>query len=200
MNLRPGLVSFLEQASKFCEVIVFTASHPFYANAILDHIEAGKKLVHHRLCRQNCVRYNGSVYIKDLRVLGRDLKNVVVVDNAPYSFASQIDNGYPIIPFYDNKADQELTVLMGYLKTLESVDDVRTPNRARFRLKDITETNICEYAQYYQHTNSDASGTEQSVESLPSHGDESPEMYEKVKAPMKQLQGLLADMFKGKQN
>jgi len=46
------------------------------------------------------------VHIKDLRVIGnRDLKDLVIVDNAAYSFGYQIDNGVPIIPFYDNKND-----------------------------------------------------------------------------------------------
>lgn len=38
-------------------------------------------------------------------MLGRDLKNVVLVDNAAYSFGFQISNGIPIIPYYDNKSD-----------------------------------------------------------------------------------------------
>ncbi len=142
------------------------------------------------------------MYIKDLRVLGRELKNVVIVDNAPYSFASQMDNGYPIIPFYDNKSDEELTVLLGYLQNLENVGDVRAVNRDKFRFREITETNICDYAQYYLQTNSDASATEQSQESLSSFGDESPKlpekMYEKVKAPLRQLQSNLAELFKPK--
>ena len=120
-----------------------------------------------------------------LRTLGRDLASVIIVDNAPYSFASQIDNGYPIIPFYDNKQDEEMEGLWNYLKEIANAPDVRVPNKAKFRLREITETNICEYAQYYQHTSSDVSNTEQSSESLPSFGDESPNIYEKVKAPLK---------------
>ena len=46
------------------------------------------------------------VHIKDLRVIaGRDLKDVVLVDNAAYSFGFQLENGIPIIPYYDNKND-----------------------------------------------------------------------------------------------
>ena len=203
MNFRPHVIEFLQQLSQACEVIVFTASHQLYADAILNHLDKDKKLIHHRLYRQNCIQYGdaGNVYIKDLRVLEkRELKNVLIVDNAPYSFASQIENGYPIIPFYDNKADNELLVLLDYIKTLVVSDDVRSNNRAKFRLKEVTDTNICEYAQYYQHTNSDVSGTEQSNESLPSCGDESPTpgLYEKVKAPLKNLQAQLAEMYKSK--
>lgn len=38
-------------------------------------------------------------------------KDMLLVDNAAYSFCHQLDNGVPIIPFYDNKADQELLYL-----------------------------------------------------------------------------------------
>lgn len=49
--------------------------------------------------------------MKDLRLLGRDLAKVVLVDNAAYSYAFQFSNGIPIIPFFEDKADLELRAL-----------------------------------------------------------------------------------------
>lgn len=43
------------------------------------------------------------MHIKDLRVINRNLKDLVLVDNAAYSYAFQLDNGIPIIPYVDNK-------------------------------------------------------------------------------------------------
>ena len=177
-------------------MILFTASHRYYADAILDYLDKARKLVHHRLYRQHCVLRERNVYIKDLRILGRDLKNILIVDNAPYSFASQVDNGYPIVPFYDNKQDIELTSLATYLETIEKVADIRDVNRNKFRLRDVAETNICEYAQYYQHTASDIGTSEQSSESLSSLGDETPNMYEKVKRTLNTIQSQIASMYK----
>ena len=54
-----------------------------------------------------------------------DLKDIVIVDNSVYSFAFQIDNGIPIIPFYDDKADEEMLHLVYYLGCLAKSDDVR---------------------------------------------------------------------------
>ena len=78
------------------------------------------------LFRENCVVTNEGVHIKDLRVINRDLKDMVLVDNAAYSFGYvikyttyiryQIENGIPIIPFYENKNDSELNTLLQYLK------------------------------------------------------------------------------------
>jgi len=48
------------------------------------------------------------VHIKDLRVINREAKDIVLVDNAAYSFGIHIENGIPIVPYYDNKDDREL--------------------------------------------------------------------------------------------
>jgi CTD small phosphatase-like protein 2 len=59
------------------------------------------------------------VYVKDLRILkNRSLKDVVIIDNAVYSFGFQLDNGIPILPFYDDKNDSELEHLVYYLQCL----------------------------------------------------------------------------------
>lgn len=43
------------------------------------------------------------VYIKDLRVIAnRNMSDLIIVDNAAYSFGFQVDNGIPILPYYDN--------------------------------------------------------------------------------------------------
>lgn len=74
-------------------------------------------------------------YVKDLRViLNRDLKDMVLVDNSIYSFAYQIDNGIPIISFYDDPNDEELLHLMFYMKSLANCEDVREQNRKAFEL------------------------------------------------------------------
>jgi RNA polymerase II subunit A small phosphatase-like protein len=56
------------------------------------------------------------MHIKDLRILlGRDLKNVILVDNSVHSFAYQVENGIPILPWYSDMGDTELLKLMDYL-------------------------------------------------------------------------------------
>ena len=77
--------------------------------------------------------------MKDLRVIGnRDLKDMVIVDNSVYSFAFQIDNGIPIIPFYKDPNDEEMLHLIYYLNCLANVEDVRQQNRAAFELYKLT--------------------------------------------------------------
>ena len=130
INIRPYIMECLEEANKNFQVIVFTASHQIYADAILDYIDPNHEYIEHRLYRQHCFLTEEGYYVKDLRIFGdRDLKDVVIVDNSVYSFAFQIDNGIPIIPFYNDKSDEEMLHLVYYLNCLAGVDDVRDQNR-----------------------------------------------------------------------
>lgn len=45
------------------------------------------------------------MHVKDLRVMNRNLSDLVLIDNAAYSYAYQLDNGIPIIPYYEGKND-----------------------------------------------------------------------------------------------
>jgi CTD small phosphatase-like protein 2 len=57
--------------------------------------------------------------VKDLRIFeGLPLHEVVLIDNSVYSFAHQIENGVPIIPFYHDKNDEELLHLIFQLALL----------------------------------------------------------------------------------
>jgi hypothetical protein len=77
----------------------------------------------------------GGYYVKDLRIIeNRDMKDMVIVDNSVYSFAFQIDNGIPIIPFYNDPNDEEMLHLIYYLTCLANCEDVREQNRAAFEL------------------------------------------------------------------
>lgn len=131
-------------------MIVFTSSEQIYTDSILDYIDPEKKLIHHRLYRQHCLKYDESIYTKDLRILGRDMKDVLIIDNAPYAFQLQLDNGYPIIPYTDSLEDNELEKLCHYLKEIENVEDIRVKNVEKFGLKYLTNLGIEQYVQYYQ--------------------------------------------------
>ena len=81
------------------------------------------------------------MYVKDLRVMNRDLKDILLVDNAAYSYAFQLDNGIPILPYYHGTHDYELNTLEKYIQQFALVNDVRQINRKTFMLH--------EYRNYY---------------------------------------------------
>lgn len=61
---------------------------------------------------------------------------MILVDNSALSFAFNVNNGIPILPFYDDKQDEELRHLNYYLNCLRdsAVDDVRHHNDEAFGL------------------------------------------------------------------
>jgi len=134
INIRPYAFEILKELSQHFEIVVFTASHSCYANVVLDYLDPKNQYIHHRLFREHCMATEEGVYIKDLRVLGnRNLDELIIVDNAAYSFGYQIENGIPIIPFYENKNDEELKHLIPYLKFLSGVKDPREIIKQTFR-------------------------------------------------------------------
>ena len=62
---------------------------------------------------------------------------MLIVDNAAYSFGFQIDNGVPILPFYDNKEDRELLSLRNYLMGVKDCRDIREINKRMFKLGEM---------------------------------------------------------------
>lgn len=139
INVRPYAKEILQAARADFEVIVFTASHQCYADVVLDYLDPHHELIEHRLYRDSCVVIDGC-FVKDLRILNdRKLKDLTIVDNSALSFGMQLDNGVPIVSWYHDRGDTELLSLIEYLKTLLTVDDVRTVHRATFNLANFYE-------------------------------------------------------------
>lgn len=120
---RPYVDEFLDKMSKLYELVIFTASIPEYANPLLDQLDPRKRICY-RLFREHCTPSN-SFFIKDLKKVGRDLKNTIIIDNNPVSYVLNKDNGIPILTWHSSKNDSELVKLIPLLEYLAKVDDVR---------------------------------------------------------------------------
>jgi len=68
--------------------------------------------------------------VKDLRIFkNRKLENLIIIDNAAYSFGFQLNNGIPIVPYYEGDTDLELKAMIPYIKSLQKAKDVRSYNK-----------------------------------------------------------------------
>lgn len=101
VEIRPGAQYFLEEASKIFEVVIFTASLSKYADPLIDQLDTSKWWSF-RLFREHWSILNSMIFIKDLVFLGRDLKDVIIIDNSPNSYAFQSENALPISSWYGN--------------------------------------------------------------------------------------------------
>lgn len=94
---------------KYYEIVIFTAAIQEYADWAIGQITK-HKAIKYRLYRQHTIPW-GSVYIKDLSRLGRDLKKVIIVDNVPENFQLQQENGIFITSWFDDVTDTALSEL-----------------------------------------------------------------------------------------
>ena len=72
----------------------------------------------------------------------RKLSDIVLIDNSVYSFAFQLDNGVPIVSYYDDHNDEEMLHLKFYLECLKDCEDVREKNIEAFQLVELAETQM----------------------------------------------------------
>jgi len=135
INIRPHVFECLKrikEESKY-DIICFTASTSYYANPVLDIFDKNYEIFSLRLFRESCISVeldDTLIYVKDLRILKNvNLSDIVIVDNSLISFAFQLDNGIPILPFYENKKDKELLYLVSYLDSIINSDDLRIENK-----------------------------------------------------------------------
>jgi CTD small phosphatase-like protein 2 len=92
--------------------------------------------VRYRLFRDSCVPVDGT-FVKDLRVLGRDLSRVIIVDNAVEAFSFQVENGIPIKSWFAEPEDNELPKLLNFLRPLAAAQqDVRPYLLQKFSMRE----------------------------------------------------------------
>lgn len=136
---RPGVDEFLQVVSQWFEVVIFTASTSLYANPLIDKLDI-YGAVDHRLFRDSCTHYRAG-YVKDLSKLGRNLEDVIIIDNSPVCYALQPENAIPIKTWRDDPLDTELLDLLPILVYLSRVDDIPTV------LRDILSDELCSEAE-----------------------------------------------------
>ena len=136
IRIRPGVDEFLSQMSKYYDIYVYSASSKNYLNTIIKNIDKNN-IIKECFCREDCIMYvedceedfdkpnNKYNYIKDLKKINKDLRNIVFIDNNAISFKLQEKNGIPIKSWYDDYEDLELYKLIPILKNLSGFYDVR---------------------------------------------------------------------------
>ena len=139
INIRPNWKKALNLIKDNYIIIVFTASHKTYADAVLDFMDAGRSFFPYRLYRNNCTSVkieNKEIYIKDLSLFKNiDLKNIIIIDNSVVSFTYNLNNGIPILPYYDSIQDNELLALAYYLNGIFKYDDLKEANKKFVKLE-----------------------------------------------------------------
>ncbi|XP_011504524.1 PREDICTED: carboxy-terminal domain RNA polymerase II polypeptide A small phosphatase 1 isoform X2 [Ceratosolen solmsi marchali] len=121
---RPFVDEFLQRMGELYECVLFTASLPKYADPVADLLDRWG-VFRARLFRESCVFHRGN-YVKDLNKLGRDLQQIIIVDNSPASYIFHPDNAVPVASWFDDMTDSELLDLIPFFEKLSNVDNIYT--------------------------------------------------------------------------
>ena len=125
---------FLREVALHFEIVVFTASLGLYARPLLKRLVPSNDVIDFILFREHCTSVSNTdgnnLLVKDLGCLGRDLKDVIIVDNSPAAYLYHPENALPSISWYSDKNDVELMQFIPVLKKMaymqEDVRDVLT--------------------------------------------------------------------------
>ncbi len=140
LNIRSHWKEALDLIKNQYHIVVYTASHQSYADAVLNYLDKEKKYFQYRLYRNHCVQCDVDgvkFYVKDLDTLDKyyNLKDVVLIDNSVLSFAYHLNNGIPIVPFIEQRDDTQLLMLAYYLLSIASFDDLTQENKKHINIE-----------------------------------------------------------------
>lgn len=143
INIRPNWKKALDMIKKDYNIVLYTASHQSYTDAVLNLLDPKKEYFEYRLFRNNCLPVQiskGNFYIKDLSIFKNvNIKDIVIIDNSVLSFAYHLSNGIPIVPYYDAEKDNEMLILAYYLISIASVNDLRKANDEHIKINNFLE-------------------------------------------------------------
>ncbi|OMJ78547.1 hypothetical protein SteCoe_21609 [Stentor coeruleus] len=123
-SIRPYAKDFIRILSTLANIVIFTASSKSYADPIIDIIDPNHEFIKARYYRDSCV-LSSAGFIKDLNILKKPLKDVLLVDNLSTSFLYQKQNGILVTSWYGDKNDMELFHLLGFIRKILPYDDIR---------------------------------------------------------------------------
>lgn len=135
---RPFCDHFLREVARWFDLQIFTASVKEYADPIIDWLESDlidykttgdpQPIFLRRYYRTDCTFRPGVGYIKDLSLFfpkDDELKNVIILDNSPTSYALHEDNAVVIEGWINDQSDRDLLNLLPMLYSLSVCIDVR---------------------------------------------------------------------------
>ena len=82
------------------------------------------------------------LHVKDLNILlrGRELKDLIIVDNCTVNYMLQLTNGIPCKNYDGSQKDLYLYSLTKYLQSFAEVEDVRDKITQDFKINEIVSS------------------------------------------------------------
>ena len=122
--MRPQLKEFLHRMKYYYEIVIYTSLlSQKVIEKIIKEIELSK-YIDFILSKENCKEIDGFL-VKDLKRIGRDIGEIVLIDDSLLSCEYNKGNSIPILKWRKDNTDIELFKLIPILEYL-SKNDIRT--------------------------------------------------------------------------
>ena len=132
--LRPNLFNFLSMIKKMYEIIAFSFDTNSNIDKALTLIESKSKYFDYTLYSDQLTINNNGQLIKDINNLGRDLKNIIVIDSKMHIHKKYKNNLILIKGFYgDVSKDINLLKILGYI--LQNIKNYTFEDDVTIRIK-----------------------------------------------------------------
>lgn len=105
---RPGIEAFFDFLGQHCEVVVWTAGVRAYAQAVIRNIDP-KGYISHCIYRHEKWFSGQPGYSKDLSLVGRNLDEMVIIENTPDCVRGYEENGI-LVTDYEGGEDEDHTL------------------------------------------------------------------------------------------
>lgn len=129
--IRPGVSDLLRSLVGKAEVVLWTASIENVAVPAIKQMDPDGIIFEHCVYRDRRW-YRETGYTKDLRLLGRDLSTVVIVENSPMSVKLNRGNAILVRDFITNMQDDSMAIvkdiLLGLIESNEPVAEYLAAN------------------------------------------------------------------------
>lgn len=156
MYRRPHVDTFLRSMASCYDLAVWTSASPAYAREVIAASIPSDLKLEFVYTAEQCESYfddaTGLVRIvKELArlgELGRDLRDIVVIDDIADTFSLNSENGVLVAAFDGDPEDEELLRLEPFLLHLANLPDVRTEEKRgwRGRVERRRDDGSCRYA------------------------------------------------------
>jgi TFIIF-interacting CTD phosphatase-like protein len=129
---------------RYADLVLWTSAQESYTSALVDELDPTGNRFLAVLTREACTDLQDGSYAKDLSILGRPLERTLLLDDCAPSFLFQPDNAIPIQPFFGDKDDRALPLIMPLLRGLELVTDVRDNLRTTYKTREHLQKKLQE--------------------------------------------------------
>jgi TFIIF-interacting CTD phosphatase-like protein len=104
--LRPGVFKFLQEMKQIYELILFSNNSFDYISNILKHFSNNEKFFEYILTN-NQIIFEEDDSIKNIDLLGRDLKHIIILDKVQSQLKLNKENIIYVKPFYGDAANDQ---------------------------------------------------------------------------------------------